>query len=223
MKTKTTFSVLMLLITLMITKLGHAEMYKAGEHYDILETPAKLKNPSKVEVREFFWFGCPHCYELEKHLAPWVKELPEDVSFVATPTPMSSKWVNHAQAYYVAKKLGKLDTLKPAIFNAIHEKNQPLKREQDLAKFFADHGVAREQFEKLFGSFAIQHQVRKAGELSKFYKLRSVPALVINGKYLVRAKTGVNSADMVSITEFLVAKERAAQGQASATGAMTSH
>ena len=210
MKNKNIQTLLVLLASLIISNLSFGESYREGEHYEVLEKPGTVEVPGKIEVREFFWFGCPHCYALEGAISEWSKNLPKDVNFVATPTPMNSSWVNHANAYYVAESLGKLQVIKPALFKQIHVDNEPTKTKSDLAKFFSRYDVSEEKFNKVFDSFSIQVKVRQAAALTKAYQLRGVPTVVVNGKYSVKTKQNITPQDMVNIIDFLIEKERIA-------------
>lgn len=210
MKNKKLHTLLLLITALLISNLSFSESYREGEDYDVLEKPGTVEVPGKIEVREFFWFGCPHCFALEEYIEPWAQKLPKDVNFVSTPTPMSEKWVNHAHAFYVADAVGKLNTIKPALFKAIHVDNQPLRSKDELADFFAKYDVPKENFDKLFDSFSVRVKVRQAGALTKAYKLRSVPVVVVNGKYVVASKSGRGPDGVLKVVDFLIEKERVA-------------
>lgn len=188
--------------------LAAAATFKEGEDYTRLEQPGKVEQPGRIEVREFFWFGCPHCFQLEGLLEGWQKQLPADVRFVSTPAPMNDNWVSHAHAFYVAESLGKLDVIGPALFNALHVKHEKIFSQEDLARFFAGLGVAEADFNKRYQSFAVRTKVRQARALSQQYRLRGVPAFVVNGKYLVAGKAGASQQQMLDVVDFLVQQER---------------
>ena len=153
-----------------------AETFKEGVDYDVLPQPGKVEVPGKLEVREFFWYGCPHCFQLEAPLAEWHKTLPADVHFVRTPAPMNSNWVPHAHAYYVAESLGKLDEISEKLFQALHVKKEKVFTQEELATFFIQFGVTEQDFNKLYNSFSVRVKVRQAEALTKNYRLRGVPA-----------------------------------------------
>lgn len=193
-----------------------AATFKEGTDYDLLPQPGKVEVPGKLEVREFFWYGCPHCFELEPILAQWRKTLPADVNFVHTPAPMNKNWVPHAHAYYVAESMGKLDEISAKLFHALHVKRDKLFSQEELAGFFTQFGITEEEFNKRYNSFAVRVKVKQAEALTKNYRLRGVPALVVNGKYLVKAKAGQTSQSMLQVVQFLLDKERAASKSAPA-------
>ncbi len=194
-----------------------AATYKEGVDYDVLAQPGKVEVPGKIEVREFFWFGCPHCFKLETNMKNWKANLAEDVNFVATPAAMNKGWVNHAHAFYVAEALGKLEEIQPKLFYQIHVEKKITNTQDDLAAFFGKFGVSEGDFNKLFNSFSVRVKVRQADAMAKTYRLRGVPALVINGKYLVKAQSGRTFEDMLQVVDFLIEKERTASKVASAS------
>lgn len=208
--------VLVALATLLTLQLpAQAASFKEGVDYELLPQAGKVDVPGKLEVREFFWFGCPHCFQLEQPLNEWRKKLPADVNFVRTPAPMNNNWVPHAHAFYVAESLGKLDVVSDKLFHALHVKKERVLDQAQLATFFTQFGVSEPEFDKLYNSFAVRVKVRQAGALAKTYRLRGVPALVVNGKYLVKAQQGQTQEAMFPVIEYLLDKERQA-GAASA-------
>jgi len=185
-----------------------AAEFKEGVDYEVLEQPGKVEVPGKHEVREFFWFGCPHCFHLEEPLAKWRANLPADVNFVQTPAPMNDNWLPHAHAFYVAESLGKLEEIGPKLFNALHVKKEKVFTEDQLATFFTQFGVSEAEFNKLYNSFSVRVKVRQAGALAKNYRLRGVPALVVDGKYLVKTPQGKPQEAMLDVVQYLLDKER---------------
>lgn len=185
-----------------------AEVFQEGVDYEVLPQPGKVEVPGKHEVREFFWFGCPHCFALEEPLNKWRATLPSDVNFIRTPAPMNDNWVPHAHAFYVAESLGKLDEISTQLFNALHVKKEKVFTEDQLATFFTQFGVTETEFNKLYNSFAVRVKVRQAGALTKNYRLRGVPALVVDGKYLVKGRQGQPQESMFAIVQYLLDKER---------------
>jgi thiol:disulfide interchange protein DsbA len=207
---RTTFMALVALCAGLTTTLLSAETFREGVDYELLQQPGKVEVPGKIEVREFFSFSCPHCFRLESATSVWKPSLKDDVNFVMTPAAMRKDWEPLAHAYYVADALGKLNEIKPALFEAIHVKNQRLYSQADLAGFFARYGVSEDDFNKLYNSFSVRVKVRQATALAKTYRLRGVPAIVVNAKYLVKTQSGKTFADLLDVVDFLVDKERAA-------------
>lgn len=199
---------MVLAATLTLQLPAHGNPFKEGVDYEMLPQPGRVEVPGKLEVREFFWFGCPHCFQLEEPLHAWRKTLPADVHFVRTPAPMNSNWVPHAHAYYVAESLGKLDEISDKLFQALHVKKEKVFSQAELAIFFTQFGVSEQDFNKRYNSFSVRTKVRQADALSKNYRLRGVPALVVNAKYLVKTQPGQTPDAMLAVVQYLLEKER---------------
>lgn len=187
------------------------DLFKAGVDYKVLEQPGVTDDPAKVEVREFFWFGCGHCFALEATLDTWRKSMPEGVTFIRTPPALNDSWAPHAHAYYVAELMGKADEVSLALFDAIHVKKQAIRSEDDLAQFFTRFGMTEDEFREKYNSFAVRTKVRAAKNLAAGYRLTGVPGLVVNGKYFVDMALAKSTPRLMEIINFLIAKEKAAK------------
>ena len=183
--------------------------YKEGEYFNTLTSAQGTSSPAgKIEVAEVFWYGCSHCYNLEPLLSDWVKRLPSDVSFVRIPVMWSPTHEIHGRIYYTAEALGKIATIQPAMFKAIHVENRPMTDEKEIQKFFEDNGVPADDFNKTFRSFAVETQLKRAKDLTAKYKVRGVPLLVIDGKYTTDGPQIRNHQDLLAVTEELIQRER---------------
>ncbi|WP_417595893.1 thiol:disulfide interchange protein DsbA/DsbL [Oceanospirillum sp.] len=199
-------SALLLMVAVSVT--AQAETFKEGVHYIKLGTPLAVSEPGKIEVAELFWYGCPHCFEFEPYIEPWIKTLPDDVRFERVPATFSKVWKTHANAFYAAEALGIGEKLHSDFFNRIHRQNQRLTSTGDLVEFFADYGVTEDQAEKALKSFGVKSKVNQAGARIRGYQALGVPALVVNGKYRIDTSTAGSWTNMLKITEFLIEKER---------------
>ncbi|RMD71961.1 MAG: thiol:disulfide interchange protein DsbA/DsbL, partial [Gammaproteobacteria bacterium] len=122
---------------------GSAEKsFDEGIEYELVTPPQPTEDPSKIEVLEFFWYGCPHCYHAEPLVEAWLKRKPEDVVFRRMPAIFTNPlWELHARAYYTAEALGIVDKIHRPLFDAIHKERRPMNTEKDIEAFFAEHGV----------------------------------------------------------------------------------
>ncbi len=184
-----------------------AANFVAGKDYTVVANPGKVEVPGKIEVREFFWYGCPHCYRLEPHMQTWLKKLPKDVNFVRTPAAMNPVWEQGARGYYVSEALGVRKKTHLPLFHAIHAGGQQIFDQNSQAKFFVKYGVPEAKFNSLFNSFAITSKVAQAKQLAQQYQLSGVPAVVVNGKYVVQGE----DAKVTQVISYLVEKERKAK------------
>ncbi len=175
-----------------------------------LVTPAQpTRDAKKVEVIEFFWYGCPHCFDFEPTLAKWVKALPKNVEFIRQPAVFSDLWGKHAKAYYTAEALGVVDKVHQDFFDAIQIKKEHLETEEQLAKFFAAHGVNDADFKAAYSSFLVDTKVRQASQLAAKYGISGVPAIVINGKYKTSGPVAGSHEKMIEVMNRLIEQESA--------------
>ena len=184
-----------------------AANFVAGTDYRVVANPVKVEVQGKIEVREFFWYGCPHCFVLEPHMQTWLKKLPKDVRFVRTPAAMNPVWEQGARGYYVSEALGVRKRSHLPLFHAIHVNKQQIFDQASQAKFFTRYGVPEAKFNSLFNSFAITAKVAQSNRLAQQYQLTGVPAVVVNGKYVVQGE----DAKVTQVVNYLIEKERKAK------------
>ena len=179
--------------------------------YELLSPAQPVKNPNKIEVIEFFWYGCPHCYSLEPSMVEWLKNKPENVEFIRQPAVFSDLWGKHAKAFFTAEALGVSEKVHADLFDAIQNKRQKLTSEDDLAKFFAAHGVKDEDFRAAYNSFLVDAKLRQAETMGPRYGITGVPTIVVNGKYRVTATTAKSQENMIAVTNQLIQQESVAK------------
>jgi protein dithiol oxidoreductase (disulfide-forming) len=177
--------------------------------YEAVNPPQPTANPAKIEVIEFFWYGCPHCYSFEPSLAKWLKTKPANVDFIRIPAVFSEQWGKHAKAYFVAEALGVVDKVHDDFFDAIQNKKEELETEDQLAKFFVAHGVKESDFREAFNSFMIDSKMRQAPALAAKYGLTGVPAIIVNGKYKTNGTLAGTQEKMIDVMNLLIKKESA--------------
>lgn len=200
---------ILLLAPLAFSVLAQPERYVAGTHYVVLPTPVKTNNPEKIEVVEVFWYGCNHCFRFEPLLENWEASIPADVEFVRFPGMWNDLMKIHAQAFFAAEALGKVDVLHGPIFEAINIRGARLQNEQQLSDLFTQHGVTAEEFSSAFNSFAVRTKVNQAEAKMREYQVRSTPNMIVNGKYLISTGNAVpTQQEMLEVVNFLVEKER---------------
>lgn len=180
---------------------------RAEGGYEAVSPAQPVQNPSKIEVIEFFWYGCPHCYSLEPSMVEWLKNKPANVEFIRQPAVFSDLWGKHAKAFFTAEALGVSEKVHADFFDAIQNKKQKLDSEDELAKFFAAHGVKEADFKAAYSSFMVDAKMRQAETMAARYGITGVPALIVNGKYKVTATTAKSQENMISVTNQLIQQE----------------
>lgn len=181
--------------------------FAAGQGYENLKAIQPTQDTDKVEVIEFFWYGCPHCYKFEPEIEAWKATLPGNVTFIRQPAVFSSLWGKHAKAYFTAEVLGVVDKVHADFFHAIQVKKEKLASEEDLADFFVAHGVDKAAFHDAYNSFIVDTKMRQAKAMGPRYGITGVPALVVNGKYLVNARSASDKGGMIKVVNELIAQE----------------
>lgn len=196
---------------------ANQKVFKEGEHYRTLDKPVQTDvEKTQVEVADVFWYGCPHCYNLEPIVSAWKKTLAPDVIVVRRPGFFTSNiWQSHAQLYYTIRNMGIEDKVHQGIFNEIHNNKNYLADPETMANFLSDqYGVDKQEFLDQFNSFGVSHQLQKSFAQLKGYELTGVPALIIDGRYVIEAGMASSLGEMTEIADFLVQKakkERAAK------------
>jgi thiol:disulfide interchange protein DsbA len=186
------------------------DTYIEGENYDLITPPVRTADPDKVEVVEFFWYGCGHCYNFEPMIGAWKKTLPEDVEFRGSPAMWNKPMELHARAYYTAEVLGVLEEMNLVLFQAMNVDGKRLTSEAEIQELFVANGVEAEDFAKAFKSFGVSSQVNQASARARAAQITGTPAIMVNGKYHVSTRKAGSQADMLKIADYLIAKEQAA-------------
>jgi len=195
---------------LLISASAQAADYEAGKEYKVLAEPVPVLADGKVHVEEAFWYGCPHCFHLEDIITPWKKNLAADVSFEGVPAMFGRAWVSQAQFYYVADVLGVLDQVHGEIFKAIHVERQRLLDRDDQRDFLvAKAGVKAADFDKAYESFTVKSRMKQGDQRIRAFQISGVPALIVQGKYVIDATSAGGQDQMLKVADYLIAKGRA--------------
>ncbi|MEO6975158.1 MAG: thiol:disulfide interchange protein DsbA/DsbL [Gallionella sp.] len=174
---------LVVAVTLMASGAALAEA-QLGKDYTLLNPPQPT-NTKKIEVLEFFFYGCSHCYHLHPLLSAWKKTMPKDVELTYLPTVFRDTWEPMAYTYYALESLDKEAQLHDALYRAWNEDNIVLVDEGKIADFVAKHGVDRAKFTAAYGSFAMKSMVTRAEQMIRSYHINGTPTLVVDGKYVI--------------------------------------
>lgn len=183
--------------------------YHEGEHFTVLTAAQGTTSvPGKIEVTEAFWYGCPHCYEFDPTILAWAAKLPDDVVFVRLPVMWNPTNQIHARMFYTAQALGKLDEIHTAIFREMHVEKKMLTEEDEIQALFGRFGVSAADFQKTFRSFAVESQLKRAKDLTARYQIRSVPLIIVNGKYVANGPGIRSYEELLDVASELIERER---------------
>lgn len=188
--------------------------FKEGEHFHrMVPTQPTLGSADKIEVAEFFWYGCGHCFEFEPFINRWAETAPANARFVRIPATWNPLVKLHAQLYYTEEVLvgnGKItnpDAFRAAVFAEYHRRGNRLTSLTAIKELFARFGVTAEDFDSTWGSFEVAQKLRVAQDLSRRYAITGVPAMVVNGKYRSgKAETGTYPR-LLEVVDELIARE----------------
>ncbi len=203
-------NLLVFLLLVVTSACSQAEEYKEGVHYKKL-SQAVTTSSDKVEVLEFFWYGCPHCYSFEPYVKAWKKTLSDNVKFARVPAIFRPDWEIQARTYYALSNMGLIETAHGQIFDEIHKNKKHLNTLESMTAFLEKNGVDREKFLEEYKSFGVDGLVRKAKKKQSQYKIEGVPGVVVNGKYLASGSMAGSYDNMVKIVDHLIALESKAK------------
>lgn len=192
--------------------LGASSAVFAADGYELINPPQNTSSPDKVEVMEFFWLGCPHCYTFEPTIAAWEENMPENVVFVREAPPLNPSWEQHSRGFYAAQLMGQEAPFVNAMFTAIHENNKRMRRPDEIAELAAGLGMDKDKFLKTMKSFAVQTKMNRAMQLAKGAGLTGVPAITINGKYRTGAGVAGGNAQIIEVINRTIAMEKQSMG-----------
>ena len=195
------------LISLSGIAVAQAQKYEEGLDYRVLPVAQPVEAKGKVEVIEFFWYGCPHCYDFDPDLRSWVKRQPKDVVFRRVPVAFRDDFLPHSQLFYTLQVMGK-SNLDIKVMDTIHHSNNHLLTESEIADWAVAQGLDRNTFLTTYHSFAVVSKVRAAKQLAEAYRIDGVPTVVIQGKYVTSPSIAGTKAKALMVMDYLVEKVR---------------
>lgn len=197
-------------LLMLVSSVAMAEP-QAGFEYQQTQQIIPTETPAKVEVTELFWYGCPHCFQLEPQLAVWVKKLPQDVVFKRVPGIPRPDWAPGAKAYYAMEALGVLEKLHTPFFEAIHK--QKSVRPNDEAAIVdwitKQSGLDRKKVNDAYNSFSVNTKNMRAMQIFRASGATGVPTLIIDGKYISSISMAGGTEELLKVADQLIAKARA--------------
>ena len=184
----------------------------AGREYVVLEPPRAAQSGDKVEVLEFFYYGCPVCYEAQPHIARWQLAAGSSVTLKRVPA-VSDAWATFARVYYALDATGLLGRLHWPVYDNHHFDGKRLNEDKNLLDWLASNGVDAQRFKQALDSHEVTIRVEEARKMLDTYKVNGVPTLVVDGKYATSARLAGGVKEMMDVLEFLVARAREERGK----------
>jgi len=171
-----------------------------------------VETGKQIEVVEFFWYGCPHCNQLEPALDAWVKKLPADVKFRAVPAILNPNWLPAAKLHYALADLGALDRLRGKVFDAYHKDKLNLDDEAVLMAWIKKQGLNEARFRTAYRSFSVQTRAMRGAQTARTAGISGVPVLMVNGKYLSSISMTYTEERLFEVLDQLIQRTRAERG-----------
>ena len=182
---------------------AHAQ--QGGEAgYSTLPNALPVENPAKVEIAEFFWYGCIHCYNLEPLLESWVPKLPPDAYFRRIPAVFNDRWALDAGYFYAFESLGILDKVHRSFFDAIHKDRLKTDNPAALGEWLAKHKIDAKKFDGAVKSFGVQSKLKRAAQLTASSRIDGTPALMVHGRFTISTEQGRSREGLLAGAERLI-------------------
>lgn len=189
-----------------------------GRDWKAIKPPQPGESEHKIEVIEFFSYGCPHCRHLHPLVTAWSKDLPEDVALTRVPVSFGrAAWANLVRLHYALGLTGDLERLDAAVFDALHAERTQLFTKDQILAWVEGQGVDAKTFADAFDSFAVQMQLNRSDQLVRKYGVDAVPLLTVDGRYAVVGQATKGYGDLLVITDGLIEQARARRAASAAS------
>ena len=177
----------------------------AGQDYKLIANPQPVA-AGTTEVTELFWYGCPHCFRLEPALKAWKSTLPADVKFTRYHVDLGGQTGIHQKMYFAIKALNKNEELDPKVFDALAFNPQAFNDAAAAKTFGTSNGIDAATWDKAYGGFDSNANIAAVKGMVESFGIEGVPAIIVNGKYLV----GGESVRTLQVVNKLIEMDKAA-------------
>jgi len=188
---------------------AQAALFRSGKDFFTLDRPVATEaGAGKIEVIEFFWYSCPHCFAFEPAFAQWVKNAPKDVVVRRIPVSFRDDFAPQQRLFFTLEAMNLLDSLHVKVFNAVHVEKQPLNTDASILAWAQKQGVDKAKFEETYKSFGVASKLKRAVQLQNDFKVEGVPSLGIAGRYYTDGSLAGNMDRALKVAESLIAQTR---------------
>jgi thiol:disulfide interchange protein DsbA len=182
--------------------------FMEGLDYKVLGSPQPTESKGKIEVTEFFWYACPHCYDLEPEIQAWVKRQKNDVVFKRVPIAFRDDFLPHSQIFYTLEAMGKEPEFSPKVMKAIHVDRKQMLKEDEIFSWATSVGLDTAAFTTAYKSFSVQTKAKTANATGSAYRVNGVPTIFVQGKYETSPSIAGTKARAIETLDYLVGKAR---------------
>lgn len=158
----------------------------------------------KIDVIDFFWYGCPYCYELQPALEDWIKRKPADAALRRIPAILRDSWAPHVRVYYTLEALGEVERLHQQAYHGYHVEELHMSKPDVMTQWAARHGIDRQKWLAAYNSNEVSQKVQQAKELTQAYNIQGTPSLVVDGRYLTSSSMAGSVRGVIPILDELV-------------------
>lgn len=176
--------------------------------YKVIDSSARPGESDRIQVTEFFWYGCPHCYRFAPLIEDWKESKPDDVAFRHIPAVLSDRWALHGRAFFAAQALGVVDEFHWPMFRAMHEDGKRMRSEEEIGEFVDSLGLDGEEFVGAMNSLGVDTRMRRARDLQQTYGVSGTPSVVIDGRYITSGSQAGSFDRMIEVIDERVAAAR---------------
>ena len=177
--------------------------------YSLIEPAMPTEAPNKIEILEFFSYGCPHCADLHPVFKTWIAKKPADIELRRVPVTFGNPYYTIlAKLYYTLEAIGELKRLDDAVFVALHQKGLKLVDDKSILDWVGLQGVDQRKFSEAYNSFGVVSKVKRGDQLAQTAKIRGVPAVIVDGRYLMLSDNIRSHADLLANTDKVIEKVR---------------
>lgn len=200
---------------LSVASIGYALAQGAPprEKFDYVAiAPQPVATAERIEVVEFFWYGCPHCNNLQPALEAWLKRKPADVELRRIPAAFRDSWLPHARVYYTLEALGETGRLHQSVYTALHQNKESLMSADETADWAARNGIQPSQWLAAYNSPEVTRKVEASKDLTRAYSVPGTPSLVVDGRYLSSSGMAESMSALIHTLEGLIVMARDRRG-----------
>jgi protein dithiol oxidoreductase (disulfide-forming) len=197
-----------LAIGLLAVATAASAQVQLGRGFNQLDPPRPVATGGRIEVIEFFYYGCPVCYETQPLLSRWLVTAPEYVAIRRVPALSSENWEPFAKLFYTLETLGEVSRLHGSVYDNFHFDGLKLNEENVMVDWVARNGVDRQKFVETYHSAEVAAKVAQAREMIGTYGVRGVPTFVVDGKYVTSARLAGGTKQVIQVIDHLVTQAR---------------
>lgn len=167
-------------------------------------TPQPVESGERIEVIDFFWYGCPYCNELQPALEDWIKRKPDDVTLRRIPVILRDTWAPHARIYYTLELLGEVERLHRKVYDGYHREELHMSKPDVMEQWAVKNGIERRRWLDAYHSPEVDARIARAYQLTKRYDVQGTPSLVVDGRYLTSSSMTPEVRAVIPVVEDLI-------------------